>query len=200
MKRRIRLSIIALIVVLLGGVGFLVGRSLWQQHQRDLTQKGLEFLPGVSQHIRDFHRVKVQDGRKVWEISAQDARYFEEENLVVVRAAVMGWYSRDGQTIGLKGDEARVVLDGRDVKRVELNGSIELTASDYLVRTDRATYDHARHLIFTPGAVEISGQALELRGDRMEVQIDSERVTLFHNVSMHLQPALLKGGGSHAPL
>ncbi len=200
MRRRLRLSISALVVVLLAGVGFLVGRSLWQQHRSDLTQKGLEFLPGVSQHIRDFHRLKVQDGRKVWEVSARDAQYFQEANLIVVRAAMMELYLRDGRTIGLKGDEARIVLDGREVQRVELNGSIEVTASDYLVRTDRAIYDHTRALISTPGAVEISGRALQLRGDRMEVQVDTERVTLFRNVSMHLQPALLKEGGGDAPL
>jgi LPS export ABC transporter protein LptC len=189
-----------LVVVLLGGVAFLIGRSLWQQHQRDLAQKGLEFLPGVSQHIRDFHRVKVQDGRKVWEVSARDAQYFQEANLIVVRAAVMALYLRDGRKIGLKGDEARIVLDGREVKRVELNGSIEVTASDYLVRTDRAVYDHTRDVISTPGAVEISGRALQVRGDRMEVQVDTERVRLFRNVSMQLQPALLKEGGGDAPL
>lgn len=200
MRKRLRLSIGALVVVLLGSIGFLVGRSLWQQYQRDLAQKGLEFLPGVSQHIQDFHRVKVQDGRKVWEVSAQDAQYFEEANLIVVRAAVMELYLRDGRTIGLKGDEARIVLAGREVQRVELNGSIEVTASDYLVRTDRAIYDHTRDLISTLGAVEISGRALQLRGDRMEVQVDTERVTLFRNVSMQLQPALLKEGGGDAPL
>jgi LPS export ABC transporter protein LptC len=199
-RKRLRLSIGALVVVLLGSIGFLVGRSLWQQYQSDLTQKGLEFLPGVSQHIQDFHRVKVQDGRKVWEVSAQDAQYFEEANLIVVRAAVMELYLRDGRTIGLKGDEARIVLAGREVQRVEMNGSIEVTASDYLVRTDRAIYDHTRDVISTPGAVEISGRALQLRGDRMEVQVNTERVTLFRNVTMQLQPALLKEGGGDAPL
>jgi LPS export ABC transporter protein LptC len=199
-RKGLRLSISALVVVLLAGIGWLIGRSLWQQHQRDLTQKGLEFLPGVSQHIQDFHRVKVQNGRKVWEVSARDARYFQEANLIMVRAAVMELYMRDGRKIGLKGDEARIVLDGREVKRVELNGSIEVTAADYLVRTDRAIYDHARDVISTPGAVEISGPALQLRGDRMEVQVDTERVKLYRNVSMRLQPARLKEGGGDAPL
>jgi LPS export ABC transporter protein LptC len=199
-RRGLRLSISALVVVLLGGIGWLIGRSLWQQHQRDLSQKGLEFLPGVSQHIRDFHRVKVRDGRKVWEVSARDAQYFQEANLIMVRSAVMELYMRDGRKIGLKGDEARIVLDGREVKRVELNGSIEVTAADYLVRTDRAIYDHTRDVIATPGPVEISGRALQLRGDRMEVQVETERVKLYHNVSMRLEPALLKGGGDDAPL
>jgi LPS export ABC transporter protein LptC len=200
MRKRLRLGISAVVLVLLGGVGFLVGRSLWRQRQSELAQKGLEFLPGVSQHIRDFHRVKVQDGRKVWEVSAQDAQYFQEANLIVVREVAMELYLRDGGTVGLKGDKARIVLDGREVQRVELDGGVEVTASDYVVRTDRATYDHRRRLISTPGPVEISSKALQLRGDRMEVQVDRERVKLLRNVSMRLEPALLKRGASNAPL
>lgn len=192
--------VLAMVVLLLGGIGFLVGRSLWQQHQRELTQRGLEFLPGVSQHIRDFHRVKVQDGRKVWEVSARDAQYFQEDNLVVVREAAMDLYLRDGRTVGLKGDEARIILDGRDVQRVELTGAIEVRASDYVVRTDRAVYDHAQDLISAPGAVEITGRALQLRSDRMEVHVNSERVNLFQHVAMRVEPALLQQGGSDAPL
>lgn len=200
MRKSIQLGILVTVVLLLCALGFLVGRSLWQQHRRELAQHGLEFLPGVSQHIRDFRRVKLQDGRKVWEISAQDAQYFQEDNLIVVRDARMELSRRDGSTIGLKGNEARIEIVGREVKRVELNGAIEVTASGYIVRTDHAIYDHERKLISSPAAVEISGRALHLRGDSMEVQVDDEHVTLFHNVSMHLEPALLKQGENHAPL
>lgn len=200
MKKRFRFTVMVAVATLLCAVGLLVGRSLWQQHQRDITRKGLEFLPGVSQHIRDFHRVKMQDGRKVWEVSAQDAQYFQEDNLVVVRQAKMDLYLRDGRTVGLKGDEARIILDGREINRVELSGAIQVTASEYVIRTERATYDHGRDLISAPGAVEISGRALELRGDSMEVQVANERVSLFRNVSMQLQPRLLKPGESHASL
>ena len=197
MRNRFRISVIGMVAALLAAVGFLVTRSLWQQHRRDLARKGLEFLPGVSQHIRDFHRVKVQDGRKVWEVAAQDAQYFQEQNTVVVRNATMQLYLRDGRSVGLRGDEARILLEGREVTRVELSGSIEVTASDYVIRTDRATYDH--DLISAPGAVEISGRGLQLRGDRMEVHVDTERLNLFHTVAMRLEPALLKSGGGNQP-
>jgi LPS export ABC transporter protein LptC len=200
MRKRLRFGIMTIVVLLLSAVGLLVGRSLWSQRQKDLAQQGLEFLPGVSQHIRDFHRVKIQNGKKVWEISALDAQYFQEDNIVVVREARMELSMRDGRTIGLKGDEARIELDERDVKRVVLRGAIEMKTSDYMVRTDQATYDHVREIISAPGAVEISGRALQLRGDQMEVNVDSERVTLLHNVAMHLEPALLPQGGSDAPL
>ena len=200
MRKPLRFGILATVVLLLSGVGFLVARSLWQQHRREIAPRGLEFLPGVSQHIRDFHRVKLQDGRKVWEISAEDAQYFQEDNLVVVRNATMELQLEDGRAIGLKGDQARIELAGNDVSRVELIGAIQVTASEYVVRTDRAIYDHARRVISVPDPVDISGRALQLRGDTMEVEVDTDIVKLVRNVSMRIEPTLLKQGEAHAPL
>jgi len=200
MRKRLRLAVLGSVVFLLGAVGFLVGRSMWRQHKQDLAQKALEFIPGVSQHIRDFHRVKVQDGRKVWEVSADDAQYFEDEKTVVVQAVVVAVYLRDGRTVGLKGDEGRILLDGRDVKQVDVDGRVEVAVADYTVHTDHATYDQSQRLISTPGAVEISGHALELQGDRMEVDVDAERLRLIHHVAMQLQPALARRpGGDDVP-
>ncbi len=200
MRKRLRLSVVVMVLGLLGGVGFLVGRSLWQQRKQDMLQKGLEFLPGVSQHIQDFRRVKVQDGRKVWEVAADDAQYFDENKTVVVRGAVLQWFLKDGRVVGLKGDEGRILLDGHEVARVDLEGQIAVTFADYVVRTTQATYDNRRDVISAPGEIEISGRALQLHGDGMEVDVDAQRLTLLQNVSMQLQPALLKQGGSDAPL
>jgi len=41
-------------------------------------------LPNVAQRIQNFHRVKVDNGRKVWEVSAREAQYLENEEVVVV--------------------------------------------------------------------------------------------------------------------
>jgi LPS export ABC transporter protein LptC len=200
MKKHLRLMVIALVVLLLSGIGGLVVRSLWQQHKRDAVRVGLDFLPGVSQHIQDFHRVKVQDGRKVWEVAADDAQYKEEDETVVVRGAALQLFLKDGRTLGLKGADGQILLAGREVVRVELAGAIQVSFADYLMHTERATYDHQQRMISAPGAVDISGRALQVRGDSMKVDVDAERLTLQHNVSMQIQPDLLKQGGSDAPL
>jgi LPS export ABC transporter protein LptC len=136
----------------------------------------------------------------VWEVSAQDAQYFEESKTVVVRDAVVQWFLKDGRSVGLSGAAGRILLDGREVSRVELEGDIVVTLADYMVRTERATYDRTRELISAPGRVDISGHALQLHGDGMEVDVTTERLTLLHNVSMLLKPGLLKKGGGDAPL
>ncbi len=200
MRKRLRTAVAGSVILLLLAIGLLVGRSLWQQRQQDWVPNQLELIPGVSQHIRDFHRVKVQEGRKVWEVSAQDAQYVDEDKTVVVRDATMELFLKDGRVVGLSGEEGRIVLDGREVARVELNGNIEVRLADYTVRTARATYDQRRQVISAPGRVEISGHDVQLQGDRMEVQVDTQRVNLRQHVTMQLRPAPEKRGGSNAPL
>ena len=86
------------------------------------------------------------------------------------------------------------------MSRVVLTGAIQVTASEYIVRTDHAIYDNARRVITVPNPVDIAGRALQLRGDTMEVDVDTEIVKLARNMSMHLEPALLREGETHAPL
>jgi LPS export ABC transporter protein LptC len=191
MRKQFRRLFTLALIVLVGGVGFLVGRSMWHQHRLDLLQKGLDVLPGVAQHIRDFRRVKVQGGRKVWEVAAKDARYFDEDKTVVISEAVMKWYQEDGREIGLRGDEGRIVLDGREVRRVELKGHIEVDLADYVVTTERAVYEHEENRISAPGRVIVSGEALELSGIGMDVDVKEQRLYLRQQVSMQLRPALL---------
>jgi LPS export ABC transporter protein LptC len=192
MKRTLRLTIIVAIVLLIGGVGLLVGRTAWEQRKRSLIPDVMELVPGVSQHIQDFRRVKVKDGRKVWEVSAQDGQYFEEDKVVVVRGPVMEWYTNDGRTVGLRGDEGRIIFDGREISRVELSGDIQVSLADYMVHTSNATYDQGRQLILAPGAIEVSSRALHLTGDGLEVDVERQRLSILHNVAMRLEPEKVK--------
>jgi len=198
MKKHLRSAVLGSVALLLGAVIFLVARSLWQQSKDDGVQHGLEFLPGVSQHIQDFRRVKVQDGRKVWEVSAEDARYVDADKTIVIRNATMHLYLKDNRVVGLRGTHGRILLDGREVRQVELDGAIEVSLADYVVHTERAVYDHQRRTIVVPGAVDVSGGAVQVRSDAMEVDVRSEKVTLQHHVAMHLQPASLPHGGTDA--
>jgi LPS export ABC transporter protein LptC len=192
MRKYLRMTLVLAFLIGLSSVGTLVARSMWRQHQKELLLRGLEILPGVSQHIQDFRRVKMKDGRKVWEVAAADARYFDATNTVVVRGPVLSWYLEDGRRIGLEGDEGRIVLEDGDVARVELTGGIEVFLADYRVHAETAIYDRAADLITAPGAVEIDGDVLALRGRGMRVHVKNQTLSLDQNVSMVMQPARLR--------
>ena len=46
---------------------------------RTVADLGADFLPDVAQHIQNFRRVKLKDGKAVWEVQAEDAQYTDGE-------------------------------------------------------------------------------------------------------------------------
>ena len=136
MKARLRIAIFFALIVLLGGMALMVRRAFNTNTQFELAQKALDLVPDAAQRIQDFHRVQVRDGKKEWEIAAAEARYLEDEHKVVVRAPMVRLYLKDGRSIGIRGDEGVVLLDGKELRSVDLSGAVEVTLADYIVRTD----------------------------------------------------------------
>ncbi len=188
MRSRVRLLVVASILILLAVGAALVGRSLWQQRKSDLARVALDMLPGVAQRIRDFHRVKVDNGRKIWEVAAKEARYLEDEQLVMVEQPLVSVFLRDGRVVALSGETGKVFLGGRDLKAVEISGEIDVRLGDYTLRGDFARYDRDRDLITMPGDVEITGDGFELHGKQMAIDVKAQHLKLAQDVRMTLEP------------
>lgn len=164
-------------VVVVGAVGVQLVRSQWAQHLRSLRTRQLDFLPQVAQRIQNFRRVKMEGDRKVWEVAAREAQYFEEDRQVVVDEPEVSFFVKEDQgVVSVKGKQGKILLDGREMDRVDLEGNIELRFRDYLVRTERAFYQRADDSVVSPGAVVVTGDGLSLSGDRMTVEMESQRV------------------------
>src|SRR5262249_33830597 len=152
----------------------------------ELRRQALDLLPQVAQRIRDFHRVKVDKGRKIWEVSAREAQYHDDENVVVVMDPAVSFYADDGREVAVRSREGKVSLQGHDLQWVDVSGDIEIRFGDYALRTDRARYDRSQGTIVVPGAVEISGRELQLRGDHLALDVAAQKVHMSDNVRMVL--------------
>lgn len=176
-RRRVRMFVGVLMIGVVGAVGVQLARSQWAQHLRSLRTRELDFLPQVAQRIQNFRRVKMQGDRKVWEVAAREAQYFEEDRQIVVDAPEVSFFVKDDQgVVSVKGKQGKILLDGREMDRVDLEGSIELRFRDYLVRTDRAFYQRADDSVVSPGAVVVTGTGVALSSDRMTVEMESQHV------------------------
>lgn len=196
MRNKLRWVVTAVVLLLVGGGARLVYRSMESQRQAVSDLPHLEALPGVSHHLQDFRRVQMKDGRKVWEVSAEDARFFESDAIAVVRKPMVAWYLEDGRRLGLSGDEGRVVLADRDVQFVEMRGDIEVDLAEMRIDADEAVYDHENRRISVPGRVQIAGRYLDLSGAGMVVDVTTRTLTISENVEMVLQPsAFVLGDG-----
>lgn len=183
-RSRLRAGLLVVVAVALVGIGYQVWRNVLERAPRSLEELGVELLPEVAQHIRNFHRVKVKNGRMEWEIKADDARYFEKENAIVVRAPELGIYTEAGVLQAwLTSDEGRLVLASKEeISTVVLTGSVVLWLDDMELRTDAATYDRQGDLITAPGAVTISGRDMDVHAQGMKVDVTPQRIHLLDDV------------------
>ena len=187
-RRRVRMLLGAVLVMAVGAVGVQLVRSQWAQHLRSLRTRELDFLPQVAQRIQNFRRVKMEGDRKVWEVAAREAQYFEEDQQIVVDEPTVSFFVKGDQgMVTVKGKQGKIALDGREMDRVDLEGAIELRFRDYLVQTDRASYERSSDSVTSPGEVTITGDGLKLTGSHMTVEMESQRVRIEGDVRTVLE-------------
>ena len=142
-----------------------------------------DLLPQVAQRIQNFRRTKMKDGKAVWEITAQDAQYFEAEHAIVVREPRLTVFLEDGaRRAHIAGAEGHLVLDGRELRSLTLRGAVSVRLDDLELNTEEATYDRARDLITSAAEVTVRGRLLDVRGRGMEVEVGPQLVRLLEQV------------------
>jgi LPS export ABC transporter protein LptC len=199
MKRNVLLLLSALFVSLVGTIVVLVVRVMRETPQ-DLVTLALDIAPGVAQQVKDFRRFKLRDGRLEWEVAAREARIYEGSTGIEIEDVTLRWHLRDGRTVGLSSARGTVTLEDREIRKIELDGAVQMSLADYQVHVERASYDHAEQVIDAPGRVEITGTSLKLRGDGLRVDVQRQQLALLKNVAMDIDPAAKSRGGTHAPL
>jgi len=179
-KRGLRRVLLAGVLTALGGIAYLVSSTM--SARLDPVRLGAELLPQVAQRIQNFRRVKVKDGRTVWEITADDAQYFEDENQIIVHEPRLTFFLKDDRPCRVTGSEGKLSLDGRDIDSVTLGGRVSVELDDLVLETDEATYDRERDLITSPGAVTVRSRSLEVRGKGMEISVGPQQLRLLGEV------------------
>lgn len=140
------------------------------------------------QRMTEFRRVKMQDGKKVWEIVARQARYFADKNEVIIDTPEVSLYFKDGEAVALRCQEGTVHLDGvSDLRQVELRGELEIKIGDIVLKTDQATYDRQKNTISSDGVIHIVGQGFTAEGKGYTVAVDTKQLRL--NAKVHMTVA-----------
>ena len=181
-RSRLRVALLAVVAAALGGIGLATWQNMRARQPRTAVDLGSDFLPDVAQHIRNFRRVKVKDGKAVWEVKADDAQYFDDGQILVRKPQVVFHLEGENRRAELVGSEGRLTLDGKELAAVTLEGDVVLVLDDLEFRTHVAHYDHAADRIAAPGLVTIHGKTLDVRGMGLEVEVTPRRVRILKEV------------------
>jgi len=189
--RKFRRSILLVAIFLsLGGVAYKV-TEIVQRAQKEIKNKPLkvlDYLPESLLRIKDFHRAKIEDGRKVWELFGEEASYFKEQKEAVIKKPRFYFYDKKGEVAETTGDEAHIYLNERELERMELRGAIQVTFQGYVLKSEQANYLPAKDQIILPNHTTVVGEGISLEGSRMEVELEDKKIRLLRQVKTKLEP------------
>jgi len=192
--RKVRRSFLLLaILVSLGGVTYkvaeIIGRMQEQITANPLT--ALDYLPESTLRIKDFHRSKIEDGRKVWELFGEEARYYKEQKEAVIKKPKFFYYDKEGEVAESQGDEARMYLNDKELERMELRGDIEVSYQGYVLKSEEANYLPAKDQIVLPSHTTVVGEGIAVEGSRMEIELEAKKIRLIQAVKTKIEPEKL---------
>lgn len=177
----------------LGGVAYKVTETV-QGMKKEIKKnplKALDYLPESSLQMKDFHRAKIENGRKVWEIFGDEAQYFKEQKEALIKKPRFLYYDKNGEAVETFGDEARIYMNEKELEKLVLRGDIQVTFQGYLLKSEEASYLPAKDQIVLPNRTKVTGEGLELEGASMEVELEGKKIRLVNNVKTRIEPEKL---------
>jgi len=192
-KTRRRLLLLA-VFLSLGGVAYKVVETI-SNTQREIRKnplKALNYLPESALHVREFRRAKVENGRKVWEVMGEEADYYKDQKEAVIRRPRFLYYDRNGEAAETAGEVARMFLGDEELKKLRIEGGIQVKYQNYVLKSDEAIYLPAEQRIILPKRTTITGGGFEVEGSRMEVELDTQIMRMFHGVKTKIEPAKME--------
>jgi len=190
MRKARRSILLTAILISLAAITYKVTDILRRVHKevKATPIKALDYLPESALRLKEFHRAKIEDGRKVWELFGDEASYFKEQKEALIKKPRFYYYDKKGEVAKTKGNEALLYLNEKELERMELHGDVQVTFQGYILKSEEANYLPAKDQIVLPNRTTVTGEGIELEGARMEVEIQDKKIRLLRAVKTKIEP------------
>lgn len=139
--------------------------------------------------IEKARYVETKNGRKEWELEADSAQYFKDNDLTVFENVKVVFYSQKGVDYTLTGREGRLKNDSKDM---DITGDVVVTSTDnYQLKTDSLKYTASIKQISTKDKVFFTGPNITIEGVGFLADLTAERASVLANVRTVVKDAAL---------
>lgn len=180
---------IVLIIFLTAAVST-IGVLLYINYRLHDVAKGITIKSsGADVRIEKARYVETKDGEKEWELEADSAEYFKDDNLAVFDNIRVIFYSKGGINYILTGRQGKLRNDSKDI---DITGEVVLTSDDgYKLETGSLKYIAAFKQIKTKDRVIFTGPDIRIEGIGFMADMVKEKVYVLTNVRTVLQDAAI---------
>lgn len=201
MRKTRRALLLAVILLSLGGVAYKV-TDVVQKMKREVAKNPiavLDALPEAALHIKDFHRAKIENGRKVWELFGDEAHYLKEKREAVIKKPRFLYYDKKDEPAETSAQEAHIYLNEKELERLELKGSVKMAIKGYILTSEVANYLPAKEQVHLPTRTQVVGDGIEIEGASMEVELEGKKIRMVRDVKTKIEPEKMTKKKNKAP-
>ena len=193
MRKTRRILLLAVIFCSLGWVGYKVTEVVRQMKkvEKKSAVAILDTMPEAVLHIRDFHRAKIENGRKVWELFGDEANYMKDKKEALIIKPRFLYYDKKDQPAETSAETAHIFLNEKELERLELKGGVRVTMQGYVLTSESANYLPAKEQISLPTRTQVVGEGISLEGASMEVELEDKKIRLVRDVKTKIEPEKL---------
>ncbi len=153
--------------------------ALFFSYRHQLTHTSPEPPEGPEQtaadlSIRNFSHTAQKDGRTQWILEAGTARYFKNKSRARLKRVNLTFFPESDQPeTHLTADKGRIELASHDM---HISGRVVVENRRWRLETEALHYRHDSNIIFTEELVHIWGEAIQLRADAMEFNLNTGKL------------------------
>ena len=153
-------------------------RSFHDDVVREANSQDADFyLKAVT--YREFQREKP-----VWVMVAEDARLFQDKDLILLSNIQSTFHSQDGNNIALTGREGRIKLSSLDIS---INGDIRAISEDGTrLFAENFHWDNKERRATSTDYIRIIRENVQIEGIGFEFDPDTELLTIKKDVRTHI--------------
>ncbi len=185
--RRLKTAFAALILILLSVMGYQLYRNAEIIARREAT--GTLLNPKAELSLERPHFVEMDGERKVLEIDAERAYYFNDEERVELERPSAVFYGKGGGTTYVTGrtgvmEEAGGYVEIRDDVRVDF-------PDGYRLKTSSIRYDGGEMTVSTDDRIWVTGDGIEVTGIGMRMDLEGRKIVILSEVDAVLERSFM---------
>lgn len=193
MRKTKRALLLTVILLSLGAVAYKVADVVGQLNK--VVKKGpvavLDTLPDAALQIKDFHRAKIENGRKVWELFGDEANYLKDKREALIKRPRFLYYDKKDEAAETAAETAHIFLNEKELERLELKGGVRVSMKGYVLTSESADYLPAKEQIFLPTRTQVVGEGISIEGASMEVELEGKKIRMVRDVKTKIEPEKL---------
>jgi LPS export ABC transporter protein LptC len=169
-----RIVLYCLIIIIIAGIGFALVRHSPSGERETLTLESV--IPKKSDvRLNRIHHVATRDGVEEWSLDAESARYEKAGGKTVFDGICATFFLEGGRAVTLNSEDGVLWTKTKDM---EIWGNVVAQTGPYQLNTNRMRYDHKAKVLSTNTPVFIRGRGMEITGDGMTFDLQTEHVVV----------------------